>query len=267
MPPWPKEAWDVSVLLRSTWGCLRQLLGILGQVALLALLLLLAAFGLLAPWLRRKARPIVQALKGRARAEWALSRRTPLRSAVAGAVLLLFGLNGVVRASGGQASWLSPRHLGDKARACLHLGLHKLGHRRDDHQDIDRALRKAAITHGVPLAWMRAVARTESNFRPHVISHAGAMGLMQLMPSTAAAMGVEDPFSALDNAMGGAKYLAQLSKRYGGELERVAAAYHAGPGAVPLKGSIRAGPITRRYARVVVQRAQSFAANPKLQTR
>ena len=79
------------------------------------------------------------------------------------------------------------------------------------------------------------MAKQESGFDPNAVSSAGAIGIMQLMPATAAGLGVENPYDPKQNIMGGAKYVAQLYRTFGSypnALELVIAAYNAGPGAV-----------------------------------
>ncbi|MEM9466659.1 MAG: lytic transglycosylase domain-containing protein [Actinomycetota bacterium] len=90
--------------------------------------------------------------------------------------------------------------------------------------------RAAGAEHGIQPSILAAVAKTESAFDPTAVSHAGAQGLMQFMPGTAAEMGVDpwDPASAIDGA---ARYLTQNLRRFG-SLELALAAYNAGPGAV-----------------------------------
>lgn len=205
------------------------------------------------PRLAKKTRPLRKRFRKRMRREWRKVTLTPLRTAVSAIVLAVVALNGTVRLAGGDAGWLDPRHLSDKARAVGHLGWHRVWHGGDgkvaDH------IAAAARETGVPARWLWAFARTESGLRPHVISHAGAMGLMQLMPDTAREMGVKDPFDPAENVLGGARYLAMLRVRYGGDLERVAAAYHAGPNAVPVKGKLRVGAVTRRYVSKIRSRS------------
>ncbi len=92
---------------------------------------------------------------------------------------------------------------------------------------------KAAAAHyGLPEALIWAVMRTESHFKPHVVSHRGAQGLMQLMPGTAGDMGVTDPFDPEQNIFGGARYLRILANRFDGDLVKTLSGYHAGGGAV-----------------------------------
>jgi hypothetical protein len=94
------------------------------------------------------------------------------------------------------------------------------------------AIRAASSESGVDEAFLRAVIHAESAFNPNALSLKGAQGLMQLMPGTASDMGVLDAFDAGQNIRGGARYLAQLLRTFGGDERLAAAAYNAGPGAV-----------------------------------
>lgn len=94
---------------------------------------------------------------------------------------------------------------------------------------------EAARTYNVPAALLLAMGKVESNFNPNAVSHAGAIGIMQLMPATAASLGVSNPYDPRENIMGGAKYVAQnleTFKNYPNALELAIAAYNAGPGGV-----------------------------------
>lgn len=98
----------------------------------------------------------------------------------------------------------------------------------------DAYFQEAAQSYGVPVALLKAMGKTESNFNQSAVSSAGAIGVMQLMPGTAASLGV-DPYDARQNIMGGAKYIAgnlEQFKGYSNGLELAIAAYNAGPGAV-----------------------------------
>lgn len=99
-------------------------------------------------------------------------------------------------------------------------------------RDLDPIFAKAAATYGVPQELLRAIAFHESGFQTDAVSHAGAMGLMQLMPVAAQAMGVSDPFDPEQNVMGGAKLLGQYLEKYDGNLKLTLAAYGAGCGSV-----------------------------------
>lgn len=97
----------------------------------------------------------------------------------------------------------------------------------------------AAATYQVPEALLKAMGKAESDFNPNAVSSAGAMGIMQLMPGTAANLGVMSPFDPKQNIMGGAKYIAELLSTFGSYPDGVrlaVAAYNAGPGAVKRAG-------------------------------
>ncbi len=98
---------------------------------------------------------------------------------------------------------------------------------------------------------LRAVAKVESNFNPTAVSPKGAMGIMQLIPSTARLVGVNNPFDPVENIYGGAKYLRMLLDEFG-DLKLSLAAYNAGPLAVKTYGGIPPYPETINYVRNVL---------------
>ncbi len=104
----------------------------------------------------------------------------------------------------------------------------------------------------LPPGLVGAVARAESGLNPRAVSPAGALGLMQLLPSTAWALGVEDPFDPVQNAEAGARYLRQLLERFHGDVRLALAAYNAGPGAVERYGGIPPYAETRAYVKKVL---------------
>ncbi len=101
----------------------------------------------------------------------------------------------------------------------------------------DAIFAAAAQKYNVPLNLLKAVAKVESNYHANATSRCGAMGIMQLMPRTAAWLGVKDAYDPEQNIMGGAKYLNMLLKKYDGDVELTLAAYNAGPGTVRKHGN------------------------------
>ncbi|MFW2389340.1 MAG: lytic transglycosylase domain-containing protein [Polyangiales bacterium] len=117
---------------------------------------------------------------------------------------------------------------------------------------------EAAQLYKLPDSFIRAVMRVESDFNPKVVSRAGAMGLMQLMPKTARSMGVADPFDARQNVLGGARYLRILANRFKGDLVLTVAAYNAGEGAVQKYNGIPPYKETQRYVRRVLKHYYAY---------
>lgn len=117
---------------------------------------------------------------------------------------------------------------------------------------------EAARLYQLPEPFIRAVVRVESDFNPTVVSRAGAMGLMQLMPKTARSMGVSDPFDARQNILGGARYLRILANRFKGDLVLTVAAYNAGHGAVEKYKGIPPYKETQRYVRRVLKHYYAY---------
>ncbi len=109
----------------------------------------------------------------------------------------------------------------------------------------------AAREFGVEEAVVRAVIHAESAYNPTAVSHAGAQGLMQLMPATARRFGVTDSYDAGQNIRGGVQYLAWLLKRYNNDLTLAAAGYNAGEGAVDRHGGVPPYRETRYYVQRV----------------
>ncbi len=120
---------------------------------------------------------------------------------------------------------------------------------------VERAIRQAAATHNLSPDLIRSVIRAESGFRADAVSPAGAQGLMQLMPETAAELGVSNPFDIRQNIDGGARYLRRMLDRFDGDLRLALSAYNAGPGAVEKYE----GQVPYAETRAYVQRVLRFA--------
>lgn len=112
---------------------------------------------------------------------------------------------------------------------------------------INAAIETAAEKFEMDPAMLRAVIKQESNFDPWAVSSANARGLMQLMPGTAAELGVSDVFNIEDNVQGGAKYLSRMLERFDGDVDLALAAYNAGPTAVARAGGIPPYSETQAY--------------------
>jgi soluble lytic murein transglycosylase-like protein len=119
----------------------------------------------------------------------------------------------------------------------------------------DGLILAAAQRHGIDPAVLKGLIRAESNFDPSVTSPAGAGGLVQLMPGTAASLGVTDRFDPAQSIDGGARYLRQQLDAFGGDLTKALAAYNAGPGAVRRYGGVPPYAETQAY----VQKVQAYA--------
>jgi len=119
---------------------------------------------------------------------------------------------------------------------------------------IEPMVREAAEREGLTPNLLRAVIEKESSYLPCAVSSAGAEGLMQLMPDTAAGLGVQNPFDARQNVDGGAKYLKQMIDRYGGNLLLGLAAYNAGPGRADNAGAFPLPAETTSYISDILQK-------------
>lgn len=123
--------------------------------------------------------------------------------------------------------------------------------------DLRALAAEVARRHGLDPELVLAVVSVESGFQPDAVSPKGARGLMQLMPPTAAALGVADPFDPAANLDGGARHLGALVTRYGGDLKKALAAYNAGEGAVDRHKGVPPYVETRAYVAEVLRRYRS----------
>jgi len=124
--------------------------------------------------------------------------------------------------------------------------------------DVEKMVSEAAERHHVDPALVRAVIQTESNWNPAARSRKGALGLMQLIPTTAVRFGVNDAYSPQQNVDAGVHYLRTLLERYNGNLDLALAAYNAGEGAVDRAHGVPAYRETRDY----VQKVQNAYYRP-----
>jgi soluble lytic murein transglycosylase-like protein len=121
------------------------------------------------------------------------------------------------------------------------------------HPTLDAYVTEAATKYGVDPILVRAVAWQESRFRGSAVSPKGAIGVMQLMPSTASWLGV-NPHDPRDNIFGGVAYLGTLLDRFGGDVRLALAAYNAGPEAVTRHRGIPPYRETQNYVKAISER-------------
>jgi len=128
---------------------------------------------------------------------------------------------------------------------------HETLNRAFTQQDIDAAIDDAAARHNVDPSLVRSVVKVESNFNPNAVSRKGAMGLMQLMPSTARSLNVSNPFDPAQNVDAGVRHLRKLLDSYGGDVSLSLAAYNAGSGAVARSAGVPHFRETQNYVRSI----------------
>jgi len=123
----------------------------------------------------------------------------------------------------------------------------------------DRLIEQEAGNLGIEPALVKAVVHAESSFNPKAVSSAGAMGLMQLMPTTAADLGLKDPFNPKENVRGGIRYLRTLLEIFNNDVPLALAAYNAGLTRVMQYGGIPPFRETQRYVGKVIQFYAAYA--------
>jgi soluble lytic murein transglycosylase-like protein len=122
---------------------------------------------------------------------------------------------------------------------------------------------QAAARNGVDPAVLHGLIEQESGFDPNATSSAGAAGLTQLMPGTASSLGVANPLDPAESIEGGARYLGEMMRRFGGNTADALAAYNAGPGAVEQYGGVPPYAETEGYVSKVLSNAESYRqSNP-----
>lgn len=128
--------------------------------------------------------------------------------------------------------------------------------------NLDSIFKEASEKYGVSERLLKAIAYTESGFQANVTSSAGAMGIMQLMPSTASAYGVSDPYDAYQNIMGGAAVLKDLLNMFQGNQSLAIAGYNAGCGNVKKYGGVPPFTETQNYVAKVTSLMQTGVSVP-----
>ncbi|RJP70180.1 MAG: lytic transglycosylase domain-containing protein [Candidatus Abyssobacteria bacterium SURF_17] len=128
--------------------------------------------------------------------------------------------------------------------------------------DLDEIIRIYAREYKVSPALVKAVIKAESDFDPYAVSSAGARGLMQLMPSTALEMQVDDIFDPVQNVAGGVQYLARMLELFNNDERLALAAYNAGPGNVLRYGGVPPFKETKAYVPKVLNYYDRYKSNP-----
>ncbi len=139
-----------------------------------------------------------------------------------------------------------------------------LASKSGSNANIDALIEEYSAKNGLDSAFVKAVIKQESGFQPDVTSHCGAMGLMQLMPSTASSMGVKNAYDPEQNIAGGTKYLKGLLDRFGGNKSLALAAYNAGPNAVAKYNGIPPYKETQNYVKNIMSMYQQYSGGSQL---
>jgi soluble lytic murein transglycosylase-like protein len=128
----------------------------------------------------------------------------------------------------------------------------------DRYTRYDAHIHEAAELYQIPVALIRAVIKVESDYDPRVVSRVGARGLMQLMPSAAQDMGVQNVHDPRENILGGTRLLRVLANRFDGDLVLTLAAYHSGGAKVARYQEVPPFPRVQLYVRLVLQRYYQY---------
>jgi len=117
----------------------------------------------------------------------------------------------------------------------------------------DRFITEASSLYQIPVPFIKAIIKAESDFDPRVVSYKSAKGLMQIIPEVEIDMGVTNVFDPRENILGGTRLLRYNANIFRGDMVLTIAAYHAGPNAVKKYGGIPPYPSTRAYVRAVLK--------------
>ena len=120
---------------------------------------------------------------------------------------------------------------------------------KTSYEEMQDVIDECADKYNIDNELIRAIIQVESGWNTGAVSNKGAQGLMQLMPKTAAMLGVNNPFDPAENIEGGARYISDLTDKYRGDVEKALAAYNAGPARVD-SGNIPA--VSNRYVKNVM---------------
>lgn len=129
----------------------------------------------------------------------------------------------------------------------------------DRYQRYDELIHEAAALYHLPVPFLRAVIKVESDYDPSVVSSAGARGLMQVMPAVISDMRIYDPHDPRQNILAGARLLRVLANQFDGDITLTIAGYHAGAGAVRRYGyNVPPYPNTQKYVQLVLGRYEQY---------
>lgn len=131
-----------------------------------------------------------------------------------------------------------------------------------DEKMLNEIIARTASLHDIDPAIIKAIVRAESGYDPKAVSKKGARGLMQLMPETAKAMGVDNSFDPEHNIRGGVKYFKMLLDKFDGEMELALAAYNAGTGKVRKYNGVPPYRATKRFIRKVIRYYNYYKEKP-----
>ena len=133
----------------------------------------------------------------------------------------------------------------------------------ESRTEIDSLIEKYSSKNGLDKDFVKALVKQESGFNPNATSKCGAMGLMQLMPSTAQGLGVSNAYDIEQNIAGGTKYLKSMIDRFNGDEKLALAAYNAGPNAVKKYGGIPPYQETQNYVKNVLSIYENMKGGSK----